>query len=94
MQEIFQLPKPKKKRFTGFKENEVNETKEFLNSIGLHGEAAANSVSPLTSRFHSTLRSASSCGQFEKLAQGMVVVTLDEFRASINLSTKKTIIVL
>jgi len=69
MQEIFQLPKPKKKHFTVIKENV--EKRDILSSLGIGGEMPGNSISPLTSRFHNTLRTASSCDQFEKLAQGM-----------------------
>lgn len=73
MQEIFQLPKPKKKRFTGIQDRvaPTNESRDFLNSLGIGSEMAGNSMSPLSSRFHTALRSASSCGQFDKLAQGM-----------------------
>ncbi|XP_048576274.1 chromosome transmission fidelity protein 18 homolog isoform X2 [Nematostella vectensis] len=73
--EIFQLPKPKRKRF-GLS-NTVGGTQRRAEDIGFFtsdenlGVDPTQNVSSLTTRFHNILRLASSSGQYEKLMQGL-----------------------
>ena len=74
--EIFQLPKPKNKRFSAIANNE-NQTGFAYNQVILPVDSIAGSthqrgVSTMKSRFHSVLHLAMSSGQFEKVAQGKI----------------------
>ncbi|XP_068762214.1 chromosome transmission fidelity protein 18 homolog [Montipora capricornis] len=77
--EIFQLPKPKNKRFSAIANNEhqtgfaYNQVTLPLDSIAgsTHSFTHQRGVSTMESRFHSVLHLAMSSGQFEKVAQGL-----------------------
>lgn len=77
-QEIFQLPKPKRRRFAA--SANIENQNSLTDNRGLHSmgalEGSIGSVgdqrgmTPLANRFHTVLRSAMSSGQYEKVAQG------------------------
>ena len=77
-QEIFQLPKPKRRRFAAIVNNEnqnsLANNKGLLSMGALEGNVSiANEqrgMTSLSSRFHTVLHSAMSSGQYEKVAQG------------------------
>ena len=79
-QEIFQLPKPKRRRFTAIANNENQDNlanKRGMLSVGtLEGNIGSASeqrgMTAMASRFHNVLHSAMSSGQYEKVAQGKV----------------------
>ena len=81
-QEIFQLPKPKRIRFAAIANNENQNG--FVNNRGLlstlnesTGSGSENrGMSAMSNRFHTVLHSASSSGQYEKVAQGTMMVEL------------------
>ncbi|XP_020625554.1 chromosome transmission fidelity protein 18 homolog [Orbicella faveolata] len=78
-QEIFQLPKPKRRRFAAIANNEnqnsLANNRELLSMGALEGNVSnANEqrgMTSLSSRFHTVLHSAMSSGQYEKVAQGL-----------------------
>ena len=77
-QEIFQLPKPKRRRFAAIASNENQHSlanNRGLLSMGVQEGDASNAneqrgITSLSSRFHTVLHSAMSSGQYEKVAQG------------------------
>ena len=81
-QEIFQLPKPKRIRFAAIANNENQNG--FANNRGLLSTFNENNssgtehraMSAMSNRFHTVLHSASSSGQYEKVAQGTVMAEL------------------
>ena len=81
-QEIFQLPKPKRIRFAAIANNENQNG--FANNRGLLSTFNENTssgtehraMSAMSNRFHTVLHSASSSGQYEKVAQGTVMAEL------------------
>ena len=84
-QEIFQLPRPKRKRFASYANNEnqnSSSSKRDLLSNDLLAESARNvgdqrRLSAMENRFHNVLHSASSSGQYEKVAQGNISLHLE-----------------
>lgn len=77
-QEIFQLPKPKRRRFTAIANNENQNSlanNRGLLSMGLlEGNTSSafeqRGMTSLSNRFHTVLHSAMSSGQYEKVSQG------------------------
>lgn len=77
-QEIFQLPKPKRRRFAAIVNNENQNSlanNRGLLSMGAFEGNVSNAneqrgMTSLSSRFHTVLYSAMSSGQYEKVAQG------------------------
>ena len=77
-QEIFQLPKPKRRRFAAIANNENQNI--LANNVGLLSMGALDrntsntneqkGMTSLSNRFHIVLHSAMSSGQYEKVAQG------------------------
>ena len=88
-QEIFQLPKPKRIRFAAIANNENQNG--FANNRGLLSTFNENTgsgsehrgMSAMSNRFHTVLHSASSSGQYEKVAQGTVMVELHRHTQSL-----------
>ena len=81
-QEIFQLPKPKRHRFAsianGESQNSSLHNRGLLsmdNMQGINGSSSdQRGMSAMASRFHTVLYSAMSSGQYEKVAQGTVIL--------------------
>ena len=79
-QEIFQLPKPKRRRFAAVAGSEVTRNgpgdSGFLPMLDICGGSIdsqgvdQHGMSNTTSRFHTILRSAMSSGEYEKVSQG------------------------
>ena len=78
-QEIFQLPKPKRRRFAvPVTEQPGLDSGGFLPLADINGQHASATAPPtgmsaLAARFHNILHSAMSNGQYDKVAQGQFV---------------------
>lgn len=76
-QEIFQLPKPKRIRFAAIANNEnqngLANNRGLLSTFNEHTGSGTEhrAMSAMSNRFHTVLHSASSSGQYEKVAQGL-----------------------
>lgn len=81
-QEIFQLPKPKRIRFAAIANNENQNgfanNRRLLSTFNENTSSGTEhrALSAMSNRFHTVLHSASSSGQYEKVAQGTVMVEL------------------
>ena len=88
-QEIFQLPKPKRIRFAAITNNENQNgsanNRGLLSTFneGTGSGSEHRAMSAMSNRFHTVLRSASSSGQYEKVAQGTVMVELHRHMQSL-----------
>lgn len=80
-QEIFQLPKPKRRRFADIADIENHKSLadnrgmplgEFQGNMSSVGEQRG--MTSLASRFHTVLHSAMSNGQYDKLTQGKLLL--------------------
>lgn len=79
-QEIFQLPRPKRKRFAAYANNENQNSSSCTRDLLSNDLLAQNSrnvgdqrrLSAVENRFHNVLHSAMSSGQYEKVAQGNI----------------------
>ncbi|XP_044184420.1 chromosome transmission fidelity protein 18 homolog isoform X3 [Acropora millepora] len=78
-QEIFQLPRPKRKRFAAYANNENQNSSSCTRDLLSNDILAQNArnvgdqrrLSAVENRFHNVLHSAMSSGQYEKVAQGL-----------------------
>ena len=72
-QEIFQLPKPKRRRFADVADTENHKSL----GGGLEGNISSvgeqRGITSLASRFHTVLHSAMSNGQYDKVTQGRLL---------------------
>lgn len=84
-QEIFQLPRPKRKRFAAYANNENQNSSSCTRDLLSNDLLAQNArnvgdqrrLSAVGNRFHNVLNSAMSSGQYEKVAQGNISLHLE-----------------